>query len=117
MRGAIYFMAAAGLAAAAFWTYRVNYDAKAAFDRTAALRAEIAAQQEAIVVLRAELAYLSGPDRLRALLDAQGAALDLTSLGGAAFVELSALPFPPPDSFWVRADPKALGLPPGSVAP
>ncbi len=117
MRGAIYFAAAALTAGAAFWTYRVNYAAQEALERVARLRADIVAEREAITVLRAEIAWLSAPERLRALLAAHGETLALAPLAGAAFVDLAALPYPPPDSFWVRVDPDLLGLPPGSANP
>jgi hypothetical protein len=112
MRGALYFAAAALTAGAAFWTYRVNYAAQEALERVARLRAQIAAERETITVLRAEIAWLSGPDRLRGLLAAQGGPLGLAPVTGAAFVELAELPYPPIDAFWVRADPADLGPPP-----
>lgn len=111
MRGAIYFLAAALTAAAAFWTYRVNYGAQGALDRVAGLRAAIAAEREAIAVLRAEHAYLAAPERLARLAAAQGPALALAPMTADSFAELDTLPFPPPESFWVRADPSAFALP------
>lgn len=108
MRWTLYFVAAALVAASAFWAYRVNYDAKAAQDQAAALRAELAREREAIAVLRAEWAWLSAPERVRALVAANADALALAPIGGAAFVDLDELPAPPPEAFWARADPSLL---------
>ncbi len=105
MRGLMYFVAAALVASAAFWAYNVNYTAKAAQERVAALRQELAREREAIAVLRAEWAYLAAPDRLRALVRKNDAALGLTPLSADAFAEIDTLPAPPPEAFWARADP------------
>lgn len=105
MRGALYIAAAALVALTAFWAYRINYKAVAALDRVQALRAEIAREHEALVVLRADWAWLNAPERLSALLAAHGAALGLAPLSGAQFAALADVPSPPPESFWARADP------------
>ncbi len=105
MRGPLYFAAAALVAASAVWAYRVNYAAQEGLDRVAALRGEIRREREAIVVLRAEIAHLSAPDRLRRLAAATGADLSLAPLSADAFAAFDALPTPPPEAFWARADP------------
>ena len=105
MRGALYIAAAVLVALTAFWAYRISYKAVAALDRVQALRAEIAREHEALVVLRAEWAWLSAPERLSALLAAHGDALGLAPLSGAQFAALAEVPPPPPESFWARADP------------
>lgn len=105
MRGALYFMAAALVAAAAFWAYRVNYEAQEALSRVAELRARLAHEREAIAVLRAEWAYLSAPERLARLLAAHGGELGLSPLTAASYRAAAELPSPPPDAFWARADP------------
>ncbi len=118
MRGVLYFFAAALVAASAFWAYNVNYAAKAAQERVAALRLELAREREAIGVLRAEWAYLTAPDRLRALADANAGALALAPLSGASFIALDAIPAPPPEAFWARAAPSVFApAPRGSAAP
>jgi hypothetical protein len=104
MRGAVYFAAAALVAAAAFWTYRVNYETKAALSRIDNLRAVIAAEREALVVLQAEWAYLNAPDRLARLAAQHADVLGLAPMDGAQFVALADLPDPPPETFWVRID-------------
>lgn len=106
MRGAVYFVAAALVALSAFWAYRVNYAAQGAMDRVAALRSEIARQREALGILRADWAYLNAPERLARLVAQHHEALKLEPLAARHFLDLADLPRPPPESFWVRADPE-----------
>jgi hypothetical protein len=108
MRGAVYFGAAAVVVGAAFWTYRVNYDATEALVRVETLRQQITAQREALVVLRAEWAWLNAPERLAALNASHAEALALQPMAGTHFYDLAALPSPPPETFWVRVDPALL---------
>ncbi|MFN3615458.1 MAG: hypothetical protein ACK4WC_13000, partial [Rubrimonas sp.] len=64
-----------------------------------------AAEREAIAVLRAEWAWLSAPDRVRALVAANAEALGLEPMTAGSYVAADRLPSPPPESFWVRAEP------------
>jgi hypothetical protein len=105
MRGVIYFVAAAAVALTAFWAYRVNYAAQEALGRVQAARAAIAAEREALAILRADWAWLNGPDRLSRLAAANAAALGLVPLAGERFADASEVPEPPPDVFWAKADP------------
>lgn len=105
MRGAVYFAAAALVALTAFWTYRINYAAQEAGDRVTRLRNQIAREREALVVLRAEWAFLNAPDRLARLVARHGVTLDLAPMAGRHFATLADLPPIPPETFWVRADP------------
>jgi hypothetical protein len=79
----------------ATWAYRVNYAAQAALDRVADLRAQIAAEREAIAVLEAEWAYLNRPDRLRALVEQHRDALGLVPFAPEHFGEATMIPYPP----------------------
>ncbi|MGF1659935.1 MAG: cell division protein FtsL [Rubrimonas sp.] len=117
MKPALYFCAAALVALVAFWAYRVNYEAQAALDRVAALRAEIAREREAIAVLRADWAWANAPERLAALVAAHAGELGLAPMQGAQFAEAALIAPPPPETFWARAslDDFARGL--GVVAP
>lgn len=117
MKPILYFCAAALVGLVAFWAYRVNYEAQAALDRIAALRAEIAREREAIAVLRADWAWANAPERLAALVASQGAALELAPMRGAQFADPALIAPPPPEAFWARAslDDFARGL--GVVAP
>jgi hypothetical protein len=79
----------------ATWAYRVNYATQAALDRVADLRAQIAAEREAIAVLRAEWAYLNRPDRLRALVEAHNDVLNLVPVSPEHFAEIGMIAYPP----------------------
>lgn len=108
MRSALYLIAAAAVALSAFWAYRVNYEAQAALARAAELRERIAAEREALTVLRAEWAWLNAPERLRRLAEAHDPELGLRPMAAARFGDLAALPAPPPERFWARIDPAEL---------
>jgi hypothetical protein len=119
MRGAVHFLAAALVAISAFWAYRVNYQAQEAQSRVAALHAQIAREREAISVLRAELAWLTAPDRIGALVAKHAGELGLAPMRGAAYASVDDIPrrpLPTPDP---ESDPE--GSPPallmGSAAP
>jgi hypothetical protein len=94
MRTAAHFLAAAVVAAMAFWAYRVNYDTQAALDRVDALRAEIARERDAIRVLEAEWAWLNAPERLQRLVDANAAALGLEPMSGERYADIAEIPLP-----------------------
>ncbi len=83
------------VAVCATWAYRVNYSTQEAQNRLADLRARIASEREALGVLEAEWAYLNRPDRLRALVDAHAAELNLVALQPENFGEAAMIAFPP----------------------
>jgi len=107
VRGALYVLAIALLGATAFSAYRVNYATKAALAQLSGLQAEILREQEAIAVLKAELAFLTAPERLAGLRGRHPALAGLRPLTAADYAAIEALPFPPPDAFWTRAAPSA----------
>lgn len=79
----------------ATWAYRVNYATQEAMNRVADLQDEIAEEEEALAVLRAEWAYLNRPDRLKALVKANETALGLVELTPDQFGDVASIPFPP----------------------
>lgn len=87
----------------ATWAYRVNYATQEALNRVADLRGEIAREREALVVLNAEWAYLNRPDRLRALVAANGEALGLVELTPEQFGEAAMVAYPPEPEDLVEA--------------
>lgn len=107
MRGALYVLAIALLGATAFSAYRVNYATKAALAQLSSVQAEILREQEAIAILKAELAFLTAPERLAALRDSHPALADLRPVTAADHAAIEDLPFPPPEGFWARAAPDA----------
>ncbi|MFQ5566226.1 MAG: cell division protein FtsL [Paracoccaceae bacterium] len=81
--------------ATAAWAYHVNYRTKTAFGRVDLLRNQIAAEREAVEVLRVEWAYLNSPDRLARLVELTNDRLGLAPIGPQQFDEAAAIPFPP----------------------
>ena len=95
MKLVLYVSAVVLVVVCATWAYRVNYATQEAMGRMADLRAQIAAEREAIAVLQAEWAYLNRPDRLRELVTENHASLGLEELVPDQFGEASMVPFPP----------------------
>lgn len=86
------------VAVCATWAYRVNYATQEALNRVADLE-DIAQEREALAVLDAEWAFLNRPDRLRALVTANAAALGLQDLTPDQFGDVAMVAFPPdPDA-------------------
>jgi hypothetical protein len=81
--------------ATATWAYHINYRTKTALGRVDELRKQIAAEREAVEVLRVEWAYLSAPDRLARLVEANNEWLRLEPMGPQGFDDVAAVPFPP----------------------
>jgi hypothetical protein len=82
-----------------------------------AARAEIAAEREALAILRADWAWLNGPERLARLAAANAGALGLVPLAGDRFADVSEFPETPPDVFWARADPAVFLPETGTATP
>ncbi len=81
--------------ATAAWAYHVNYRTKTALGQVDRLRSQIAAEREAVEVLRVEWAYLNAPDRLALLVAQHNDLLGLEPMGPQHFDEVAAIPFPP----------------------
>jgi hypothetical protein len=103
MRLVLHLSAAVMVAVCATWAYRVNYATQEALGGLADLRAEIAAEREALAVLRAEWAFLNRPDRLRALVTLHADELGLVDLAPEQFGEAAMVAFPPQISDLVDA--------------
>ncbi len=100
----------------AVWAYRVNYATQEASDRVADLRQQIADEQEAIAVLKAEWAYLNRPDRLRALV-AANPELGLAELNPDQFGDTASVAYPaPPEAEKPEAEKPGPGRPLGAAA-
>ena len=95
MRFTLYLSAVVLVAVCATWAYRVNYGTQEALNRVADLRAAIAAEREAVDVLKAEWAYLNRPDRLRSLVTAHFERLQLIDLQPGHYGEAVMVAFPP----------------------
>ena len=81
--------------ATAAWAYHVNYRTETTLGRVDQLRSRIAAEREAVEVLRVEWAYLNAPDRLAGLVALTNDRLGLVPMGPQHFDEVAAIPFPP----------------------
>jgi hypothetical protein len=108
MRLVLHLSALVMVVVCATWAYRVNYATQEAADRLAELRGAIAGERQAIAVLNAEWAYLNRPDRLRALVAANAAALGLVELTPDQFGAAAMVAYPPePSDVVVAASPGA----------
>ena len=78
-------------------TYTIKHDAEDAADRVSALQRRIAAEEERIVFLRADWAYLNAPARLERLVKRFGDDLALQTVEAHQWVAPDDLP-PPPEA-------------------
>ncbi len=81
--------------ATAAWAYHINYRTKTTLGRVDKLRCQIAAEREAVEVLRVDWAYLNAPDRLARLVAQHNDLLGLEPMGPQHFDEVAAVPFRP----------------------
>ncbi len=81
--------------ATATWAYHVNYRTKTTLGRVDRLRGQIAAEREAVEVLRVEWAYLNAPERLTRLVARHNDLLGLEPMEPRHFDEVAAIPFRP----------------------
>ena len=81
--------------ATAAWAYHINYRTKTTLGRVDKLRSQIAAEREAVEVLRVDWAYLNAPDRIARLVAQHNDLLGLEPMGPQHFDEVAAVPFRP----------------------
>lgn len=98
-------LAMLAVVAAAAWAYNVNYQTKMALARVDRLHRQIAAEREAVEVLRVEWAYLNAPERLKQLVAMSNDRLELMPMTPQHFEDVAAIPFPPKASPLVAAEP------------
>ncbi len=79
--------------ATAAWAYHVNYRTKTTLGQVDRLRSQIAAEREAVEVLRVDWAYLNAPDRIARLVAQHNDLLGLEPMGPQHFDEVAAVPF------------------------
>lgn len=101
----------AALIAAGSWTFKVKHDSEVAMERVAKLERQIAAEREAMDLLRADWSLLTSPDRLQALSRRHNAELNLTPIDPARVLDFDDIPFKP-----ARTEPAASGFA-GRVSP
>ena len=81
--------------ATAAWAYHINYRTKTTLGRVDKLHSQIAAEREAVEVLRVDWAYLNAPDRIARLVAQHNDLLGLEPMGPQHFDEVAAVPFRP----------------------
>jgi hypothetical protein len=95
MRILIYILSSALVVLVAYWAYTENYTTQASSRRVDALHRQIADENQAIAIMKAEWAYLNRPERLAELADLNFERLQLVPLAAQHFAELETIPLPP----------------------
>ncbi len=98
MRPLVYILSFLALIALGSWAYRENYATQGALRDVAKLQDEIALLREALVVQRAEWAFLNRPDRLRDLVTLNFDRLGLLPMEPLQFATASDIAYPAPDA-------------------
>ena len=90
----------------AVWTYSIKHEAEAAADRVSALRAAIKREEERIMFLRADWAFLNAPERLERLVKRHAEELKLEPVASSQIIRPADLPPPrlPPEDEAETAD-------------
>lgn len=96
MKTVLYLCAMALVLIFATWAYQVNYRTKSEMDYVSQLQQTIAAERQALSVLRAEWAYLNRPERLRALVEMNFTDLRLMPLHAEHFAKIADVAHPRP---------------------
>lgn len=96
MRPVLYVLSFIAVMALAFWAYRENYATQHQLKEMGKLQDEIASLREALVLQRAEWAYLNRPERLRNLATANFERLGLLPLEPAQFGAAAEVTYPLP---------------------
>jgi hypothetical protein len=87
-------LAVLAVVTSAAWAYHINYRTKTTLGRVDQLRNEIAAEREAVEVLRVEWAYLNAPDRLAGLVAMHNDVYALEPMSPEVFDEVAVIPYP-----------------------
>jgi hypothetical protein len=110
-------LAMLAVVAAAAWAYNVNYQTKMALARVDLLHRQIAAEREAVEVLRVEWAYLNAPARLARLVAMNDDRLELMPMTPQHFEDVAAIPFPSNPAPEVPAEPASAVPVPAEAMP
>ena len=97
MRGFLYLCCAMAVMVLAFWAYRENYETQQSLREVERLQHEIGSLRVALVIQRAEWAYLNRPSRLRDLADLNFERLQLMPLGAQHFGAIDQVSYPAPE--------------------
>ncbi|MCC6863981.1 MAG: cell division protein FtsL [Rhodobacteraceae bacterium] len=94
MRPVLYVLSFIVVMVLAFWAYRENYTTQYHLKEMVSLQDEIATLREALILQRAEWAYLNRPERLRNLATANFDRLGLLPLEPAQFGAAAEVTYP-----------------------
>ena len=94
MRPVLYVLSFIAVMGMAFWAYRENYATQHQLKEMGRLQDEIASLREALILQRAEWAYLNRPERLRNLATANFDRLGLLPLEAAQFGAAAEVSYP-----------------------
>jgi len=95
MRGLATCLATGAVIGLGYWAYHENIETKSAIREVSRLQTQIGVERERLEVLRDEWAYLTRPDRLRALVDLDFERLQLMPMAPEQFAQASQIPYPP----------------------
>ncbi len=95
MRGFVTCLATAGVIGLGYWAYHQNIETKSAIREVSHLQTQIGIERERLEVLQDEWAYLTRPDRLRALVDLDFERLQLMPMSPQQFADASQIAYPP----------------------
>lgn len=93
MRILLYIITVLSILGSGFWAYRENYTTDFVVKEVKALRSDVGMLRESIAQHRAELAYLSRPDRLQTLAVFLGDPLMLSPMLPRQMGDVEDLPF------------------------
>jgi len=100
------------LVSASSWAYHVNYRTKLSLGRIDKLRAQIAAEREAVEVLRVEWAFLNSPRRLTQLVSLNADRLGLVPMSPQHFDDVAVIPYGVSEAEPLPAPPETVELAP-----
>ncbi|MEM9756011.1 MAG: cell division protein FtsL [Pseudomonadota bacterium] len=87
-----------------YWAYHQSVETKAALAEIDRLNGQIELQKERLEVLRDEWAYLTRPDRLRALAEIDFERLQLLPMTPEQFADVREIPHPPSQADLLLSD-------------
>lgn len=96
MRYFLYFFSLACLVFSATWAYRVNYETREVVKRIKVLQKEITKEEEKLIMLEGEWAYLNRPDRLNELAERFFPKLSLMPISSDNYAQIDTVSFKDP---------------------
>ena len=97
MRAVLYVLTFLSVIALGFWAYRENYATQASLREVRGLQREISSLREALLVQKAEWAWLNRPQRLRELVDLNFERVPLMPMEPGQFGNAAQVVFPVPE--------------------